>query len=479
MIRKLTSRLGEGEDQTLSEDSRKWRQRILRLVNRIKVNRIKVEGIETSDNVSTLRKIIEQIEGRLEKSLNNSLETFADFLIKEAGGRRIVCVTSDPSLLHPEEEIGALIELLNKKLNNKSKAEGITLEDFLKKLLHGERDLEGVFVYRDFTINEALELILESQEIRKLIPEDKFKLENFQQQTEESFERLSAFLQEKIEDLGIKIFNPLETWRFGERNWPYVIGITSEENPFVPEIIRGEILEIENERLYKKEADNRVEINPSEYVLKIFGTYGGGGVNLKPKIDDIKKAINEKIPFVLERKVPEEKAPVFLQPVIITPRKITDPDYKFRPSLYLGKFTCDVRIMFWVVRVNGKIEIIPFGILARENYPDRPDNLGSGGGVMPVLVVDDEIYDERINQFYELLFEIFKNKDLYQLFFWLLQDKFGKRVYDRDILCFPIPLILPRGFIIRIIEKLKPIVERLENNIRGSFHLAFDTYLSF
>ena len=144
MIRKLTSRLCEGEDQTLSEDSRKWRQRILRLVNRIKVNRIKVEGIETSDNVSTLRKIIEQIEGRLEKSLNNSLETFADFLIKEAGGRRIVCVTSDPSLLHPEEEIGALIELLNKKLNNKSKAEGITLEDFLKKLLHGERYLEGV-----------------------------------------------------------------------------------------------------------------------------------------------------------------------------------------------------------------------------------------------------------------------------------------------------------------------------------------------
>jgi hypothetical protein len=408
-----------------------------------------------------------------ENQLFNSLSRFAEHMIQISKGRKIIAVSSDPSLLNEDEETGALVKELVEK---QATAEGKTLEDFILNLFMNPKNFSNCLIYRDFTMADLLDLIRNNKKIRNIFLKTGLNEDLILFPKEETFNTLVSILNKIFQQYNIEIYNPLETWRYGERDWPYVVKIFPEDNPFVPQIIKGSEIKVENEKVYDL---NNNPIDLSKYVMKYLGSYGGRGVKLTPTIEDIKEALETGLSFVLEMKIHEKEAPKFPHPVFITPIPIKEDEYTFRESRYYGEFTCDTRILFEVHEEDGRLSIKPLSILLRQNYPNRPDNIGAGGGIMPVIIVPDGWYEENIESFYQEYFKnLHEDLNIRTLFFWLLQHFFGKKVYEKDILLFPTPLILPESFIKRVIDNLTPIVEKIYEDIgKKPFHLAFDMYL--
>lgn len=471
-----------------------------------------------SEELRDVIKRLEELKKIYEESINlhpyicpDLSETYGKVIVDYAAERnanRILVLVVDPSLLSPKEETRLIFESIREQAEKKGiEVSATDLGTLLSKpdyqeirqyLLGESNELpQDILIWRDFTLKEVDEFLKENPAINH----------------SDFIERLKIKRRLKR----IPTINPYEIAKTGKRNWPKILGI--QHGDLVPIIIpnteilmTGQIpdesnvkeLQVEENgiiRIITKDGNefvitlhyNNEILNLNDFVLKIEGTFGGQGVLVNP--EDMAKFIlwgakEANVNYVLEEKV---ELPITLQPILITPGKITQPGYYFKLSKMglVGRFNVDLRILFNVREHNEKTDVSIVSIFCRFNYPDRPSNVSSGGGILPLIVLPQT----QIEEFYKKTFELFEilhkininieNREisalerLYEILAEELEEA-GFTVYGKNILFGVIPYAVSEEKIEETIKKLRVLAEKIQNyNSRNiPFYVGFDLALS-
>ncbi|MEM0476585.1 MAG: hypothetical protein QW367_03035 [Candidatus Aenigmatarchaeota archaeon] len=435
-------------------------------------------------------------------------KTIVDYA-KNIGAKKIFVLVVDPSLLSPQEETTAIFQSIQEVAQQEGIiVEATDLENLLSQPRYEEirnyllgttnKQPSDMLVWRDFTLEEVWEFLRKNYS--SIEPTD--------------------FINRLI---SIPTINPYEIANTGGRNWPKILGVKSGD--LVPIIIPGEEILINShipdennvKELRVEEGgtiiiitrdDKTFEIplyhgkeklNLNNYVLKIEGTFGGKGVLVNSEeiarfilweSKKLEKSGETQVRYVLEKKV---KLPITIQPLLITPLRINDPRYEFKLSKrgYLGIFNVDLRILLSIHKHNGERKVSIVGIFCRFNYPDRPSNVSSGGGILPLIVLPQT----QIEEFYKKTFELFemlqeininienrKISALERLYEILTEElrKAGFTVYGKNILFGVIPYVVSEEKIEETIKKLQVLAEKIQdyNSKDIPFYVGFDLALS-
>jgi hypothetical protein len=345
---------------------------------------------------SNLHNILQEARSIKEgATAEHGLSRFAHNIIQSAidGHRKVILLTAaDPALIaSSQEEDPNLFEEIKKQIAERGltevRVEMRTVEDVWEHLIQPQKNSVAPFnpneyvMFADCTPEEIQELFLDSGRMNK-------------------------------EDFGecMRIFNTIPT--FGPfalegltgRSFYANMDFSEHDSPLFAPAIPGSAVYVRSESGQKKLFANGHEINIDEYVIKAEGTFGGGGVSFCGHPNHTLKRIEElkasDVSFTLEHFLTGTLTPKSLQPVMITPRNTAEPGYAARASEFVGEFTVDTRLVGLVhppqnAGEEPRVEII--SMLGRYNYPNRPDNVGSGGGVVPLVVVKDQEYQGVLN----------------------------------------------------------------------------------
>ncbi|MBI4093969.1 hypothetical protein HY417_03320 [Candidatus Kaiserbacteria bacterium] len=385
-----------------------------------------------------------------------TLKNLAIAIVEEAKLSDKKCITiavADESLIKDKnEENPALIHALEKLIGNDMKVEAITVQTLWQKLESDPTRAASMLLFADYTPAELEEACSTSGLDHSAVS--------------------SAF--NKIATLG-----PHSIEADTDRDWLISLGLSPDDHELFQEVIAEREIEVAGDTV----RHNGTIIDLRKYVLKRMGTFGGKGIflpdapnpNERLTSTTVSKLKMEGAKFYLEKHV---TGPKTLQPMIITPRPITEPGYAAKPSGYVGEFTVDSRVTFMC---DPKGMITPVSLFGRFNYSFRPDNIGSGGGLVPVIIVRDDAYNETIESMGSFLGDLSEND--VQEWYSVLERRLGNRgfkVYGNTITFGMMPHIISESAYLSMVSAAKKVGEHIlarHSDLKNSFLFAIDTYV--
>jgi hypothetical protein len=312
----------------------------------------------------------------VENGLSNLAQVFIEEAVNQGKSEIVICAVGSSSLM-PLEEDGALaIEIFSLGAENRGiRVSILTLKDLIEEVKNKSRNVEDILMHADFTPSELdneFPDVLEREYARKVVA-------------------------------AISSFGPHSIEAKTGRNWLKDLCLSTKDHPYFREVKEsGPDLEVVEKDVFYKGA----KIDPEKHILKVDGTSSGKGI-LFPKewdAENVKQLITDGIKFTLEEFV---IGPKNLNLLLMTRRRIDAEGYASRLTKYIGEFTVDTRIVcLFIPKEEGKLEIKPLSIIGRMNYPDRPDNIGAGGAMVPIVVVVDDEYENVVQAQAEFLANI-------------------------------------------------------------------------
>lgn len=416
------------------------------------------EQSKTDKRFESLRDTLEAAVPKEMDYINSTktLKNLATAIVEEAqilGKKNITIAVADESLIQQKnEEDFALLQTLKKLVPKDMKVDAVIVPQLWRRLQREPSYADSTLLFADFTPAE-LEGLCKSMGL--------------------DHDKVSSAIN-TIATLG-----PHSIEADTDRDWLIRLGLTADDHELFQDVYSQSDIQVDGNVV----RHNGTTIDVADYVLKRTGTFGGKGIflpdapnpneRLTPEL--ISRFKEEGATFFLEKHV---TGPKTLQPMMITPRPISAPGYAAKPSEYVGEFTVDSRITF-MCDPNGMIT--PVSLLGRFNYSFRPDNIGAGGGMVPMMIVRDHEYENVMASMGNFLGSL--TEDDVKHWYDTMERKLGNKgftVYGHTMTFGMMPHVISETAYLSMVNAAKKVGEHIlakHKDLKNSFLFAIDTYV--